>query len=67
MSCASITYRNIGEGLPREADMTQAYGVAKVHLGMADSSGKLETLSTPHNIETDGQVGRYLFQAAQIV
>lgn len=38
MSCASVTYRNIGEGLLREADMTQANGVAKVHLGMADSS-----------------------------
>lgn len=65
--CTSVTYRNIREGLLREADMTQANGVAKVHLGMADSSEKLETLSTLHNIEADGQVGRYLFQAAQIV
>ena len=64
MSCASVTYRNIGEGLLKETDMTQAHGIAKVLLGMADSSEKLETLSTSHNIEADGQVGRYLFQAA---
>lgn len=37
MSCASVTYRNMQEALLREADMTQANRVTKVHLGMADS------------------------------
>ena len=56
MSCASVTYRNIGEGLLKETDMTQAHGIAKVHPGMVDSSEKLETLSISHSIEADGQL-----------
>lgn len=66
MSFIKITYRNVGDGLLRGAEMTQRQLPHQRPPSIGDSPQNLEAGSTLHSLQSAQQVGQCPFQVTDL-